>query len=111
MFVDLLTTSGLRKQEAASLLTFEVPTQQLPGGQYCHGTVAAESTRAKWSRTFYTPVRVAAGISDYVDSSRAWAVRSAQRRGLYDRLPMRLVTAVTRGRSPRVRWVGPDGPG
>jgi hypothetical protein len=35
----------------------------------------------------------------------AWAVRQAQRKGHYDRLPgSRVVTDVTRGRNPVVRW-------
>lgn len=110
-FVDLLTSSGLRRQEAAALLTIEIPSRRLPGSRYCHGTVASESSRGKRSRSFYTSVRVVDQIQDYVDSSRAWAVRQAQKRGLYDRFPMRLVTEVTEGLRPRVRWRGLDGRG
>jgi hypothetical protein len=46
-FVDLLTSSGLRRQEAAALLTIEVPSQRLAGSRYCHGTVASESSRGQ----------------------------------------------------------------
>ena len=46
-----------------------------------------------------------------MDSSRAWAVRQAQRKGLYERLPgLRVVTEVTRRVNPVVRWRDLDGP-
>lgn len=49
----LLTTSGLRRAEGGSLLTFEVPIRQLNGGRYYRGKVAAQVTRSKKPRTFY----------------------------------------------------------
>ncbi|WP_405958139.1 integrase [Streptomyces phaeochromogenes] len=110
-FVDLVTSSGLRRQEGAALLTIEIPVRRMAGGRYCHGTVASESSRGKRSRSFYTSVRVVDQIQDYVDSSRSWAVHQAQKRGLYDRVPMRLVTEVTSGLKPRLRWQGPEGRG
>ena len=51
-FVRLLTSSGLRRAEGGSLLTFEVPTSRLDGGRYYRGIVAAEVTRSKKRRTF-----------------------------------------------------------
>ena len=49
-------------------------------------------------------------IEAYVDSSRSWAVREAQQRGRYERLPgLRLVTKVTRRVNPSVRWRERDG--
>jgi hypothetical protein len=36
-FVQLLLSSGLRRQEGGSLLTFELPSQRLRFGRYCHG--------------------------------------------------------------------------
>lgn len=110
-FVDLLTSSGLRRQEAAALLTIEIPVRRLAGGRYCHGTVASESSRGKKSRSFYTSVRVVDQIQDYMDSSRAWAVRQAQKNGLYEKVPMRLVTEVAGGLKPRVCWQEPGGRG
>ena len=109
-FVRLLTSSGLRLTEAASLLTFEVPTRRLDGGRYVVGRVAAEVTRSKVSRTFYAAAGAIGEMEAYAESSRAWAVRRAQRRGLYERVPgMRLVTDVTRGLKPKVYWREPDG--
>ncbi|MGW6941160.1 hypothetical protein ACWGF3_19470 [Streptomyces xanthophaeus] len=104
-FVRSLTSSGLRLMEGGSLLTFEVPQRQLGGGRYCRGKVAAEVTRSKKERTFYVASDAVGDIESYVASSRAWVVRRAQRSGRYDRLPeMRLVTEVTRGMRPKVRW-------
>lgn len=109
-FTRLLTSSGLRRAEGGSLLTFEVPVRRLDGGRYYRGKIAAEVTRSKKPRTFYAAAEAVGEIEAYADSSRAWAVRQAQRKGLYERLPeMRLVTEVTRKLQPVVRWQGRDG--
>jgi hypothetical protein len=108
--VQLLLSSGLRRQEGGSLLTFELPTERLRLGRYCHGTVAAAVTRSKRSRVFYASVEAVAQVEAYVESERAWVVQRAQAEGRYDRLPMvRLVTGVTRGLRPAVQWVDRDG--
>ena len=41
-FTRLLVSSGLRRAEGGSLLTFEVPTLRLDGGRYYQGKVAAQ---------------------------------------------------------------------
>lgn len=111
-FVQLLLSSGLRRQEGGSLLTFELPSQRLRFGRYCHGRIAAAVTRAKESRVFYASVDVVGQVGAYLESERAWAVERAQAEGRYDRLPvMRLVTKVTRGLKPRVEWVDSDSVG
>ncbi|MFC7585576.1 hypothetical protein ACFQYP_18890 [Nonomuraea antimicrobica] len=64
----------------------------------------------KKARTFYVASEAIGDVEAYVDSSRAWAVRHAQRQGLYEQLPeMRLVTKVTRGLNPAIHWVDRDG--
>jgi len=109
-FVRLLTSSGLRRAEGGSLLTLEVPQRRLEGGRYYRGKVASQVTRSKKPRTFYVPSDAVGDIESYVDSSRAWTVRRAQKAGRYDDLPeMRLVTEVTRGLKPVVRWCDQDG--
>jgi site-specific recombinase XerD len=109
-FVQLLLSSGLRRQEGASLLTFEVPSQRLRSGRYLHGRVAGAVTRSKRGRTFYAGVDAVGQVEAYVQSERAWAVARAQEQGRYDRLPMvRQVTSVSRGQDPVVRWREPDG--
>ncbi|WP_315904466.1 integrase [Streptomyces mirabilis] len=109
-FVQLLLSSGLRRQEGSSLLIFELPTQQLRHGRYLHGRVAGALTRSKNTRTYYASVDAVGQVDAYVQSERAWAVRRAQENGAYDRLPMmRLVTKVTRGLKTRIEWVDAHG--
>ncbi|MBO2466248.1 site-specific integrase [Actinomadura violacea] len=109
-FTRTLVSSGLRLLEGASLLTFEVPQRRLGGGRYYRGKVAAQVTRSKKQRTFYVASDAVGDVEAYVESSRAWAVRRAQRAGRYERLPeMRLVTGVGRGHRPKVRWRDLDG--
>ena len=109
-FVQLLLSSGLRRQEGGSLLTFELPSQRLRFGRYLHGRVAGAVTRSKQDRTFYAGVDAVGQVEAYVQSERAWAVARAQEQGRYDRLPrLRRVTDVSRGRDPVVRWVEADG--
>ncbi|WP_234327495.1 integrase [Streptomyces sp. NRRL WC-3742] len=109
-FVQLLLSSGLRRQEAGSLLTFELPTQHLRHGRYLHGRVAGAVTRSKTTRTFYASVDAVGQAEAYVRSERAGAIERAQATGTYDRLPvMRLVTRVTRGLNPKVEWVDSAG--
>lgn len=104
-FTRLLISSGLRRSEGGSLLTFEVPVRRLEGARYYRGKVAAKVTRSKKPRTFYVAADAVSEVEAYVDSSRVWAVRQAQRKGHYERLPeMRLVTEVTRRVNPVVRW-------
>ncbi|MGT2530695.1 site-specific integrase [Streptomyces nojiriensis] len=104
-FVGALRSSGMRLTENASLLTFEVPRRPMNRGRYCRGKLAAQVTRSKKARTYYIASDVIGDIEAYEDSSRAWVVRKAQRAGRYDRLPgMRLVTEVSRGLKPIVRW-------
>ncbi|MEU5232133.1 MULTISPECIES: integrase [Streptomyces] len=109
-FVQLLLSSGLRRQEGGSLLTFELPTQHLRHGRYLHGRIAGAVTRSKTSRTFYASADAVGQVEAYVQSERAWAVQQAQEKGSYDRLSMmKLVTKVTRGLKTRVEWVDVDG--
>jgi hypothetical protein len=109
-FVRLLVSSGLRRAEGGSLLTFEVPELRLDGGRYYRGKVSAGVTRSKKDRTFYAAADAVGAVGAYAESSRAWAVAQARRKGLYERLPgARVVTEVTRRARPVVRWRGLDG--
>ncbi|MFJ1740037.1 integrase [Streptomyces microflavus] len=109
-FVQLLLSSALRKQEGGSLLTFELPTQRLRHGRYCHGRIAGAVTRSKNSRVFYASVEAVGQVEAYIQSERAWAIQRAQAAGRYERLPvMRLITQVTSGLNPKVEWVDRNG--
>src|SRR5260370_38639958 len=92
------------------MLKVEVPERRMDGGRYYRRKVAVEVKRSKRSRNFYVAEDGVGDIEAYTDSSRAWAVRRAQRKGLYERLPgLRVVTEVTRQQKPVVRWRGLDG--
>jgi hypothetical protein len=109
-FVRLLVSSGLRRSEGGSLLTFEVPEVRLGAGRYYRGKVMAGPTRSKKSRVFYAAADAVGDIAAYVESSRAFAVREAQRKGLYEMLPgAQVVTRITRGADPVVNWRHLDG--
>ncbi|MDX3369818.1 integrase [Streptomyces sp. ME02-6987-2C] len=109
-FVQLLLSSALRRQEGGSLLTFELPTQRLRHGRYCHGRIAGAVTRSKNSRVFYVSVDAVGQVEAYIQSERAWAVQRAQAAGRYERLPeMQLITRVTGGLKPKVQWVDRSG--
>jgi site-specific recombinase XerD len=109
-FVQLLLSSGLRRQEGGALLLFELPTQRLRRGRYMHGRLAGALTRSKNSRTYYASVDSVGQTEAYIQSERAWAVQRAQEAGRYERLPvMRLITKVTHGLKPKIEWVDRNG--
>lgn len=109
-FVQFALSSGLRRQEAGSLLTFELPAMRLQHGRYLHGQLAGAVTRSKSGRTFYASVESVGQVETYIQSERSWAVQRAQHQGRYERLgQMRLVTRVTSGRAKKVFWVDRNG--
>ncbi len=109
-FVRLMVTSGLRRAEGGSLLTVEVPNRALGTGRYCRGRIGAEVTRSKKPRTFYVAADAIAEVETYCDSSRALAIRQAQRARRYERLrERRVVTAITGGLHPTLIWRDQDG--
>ncbi|MGY5072350.1 integrase [Streptomyces griseus] len=109
-FVQLILSSGLRRQEGGSLLTLELPAQRLRHGRFVHGRIAGALTRSKNTRTYYASLDAVGQVETYIASERAWAVQRAQAAGRYDRLPMmRLITKVTQGLKPKVIWVDAKG--
>ncbi|MFD5720918.1 site-specific integrase [Streptomyces sp. NPDC127036] len=109
-YAHLLYSSGMRRLEGASLLTFEVPTLKLEGGYYYVGRLAAAVTRSKKARTYYVSAGVVGEIESYAESSRAAVIRKAQAVGRYDALSeMRMVTEVTGGPRRIVHWCDRDG--
>ncbi|MEV7480411.1 integrase [Streptomyces halstedii] len=109
-FVQLVLSSALRRQEGGSLLVFELPTQRLRHGRYCHGRIAGAVTRSKNGRVFYASVDAVGQVEAYIESERAWAIQRAQAAGRYERLrQMRLITRVTSGLKPKVEWADRNG--
>ncbi|WP_330452235.1 site-specific integrase [Streptomyces sp. NBC_00869] len=109
-YAHLLSSSGMRRLEGGSLLTFEVPSLRLEGGRYYAGRVAAAVTRSKKSRTFYASAGAVGEVESYIESSRAAVIRNAQAAGRYDGLSdMRMVTKVTGGPRRVVHWCDRNG--
>ncbi|MEU6740057.1 hypothetical protein [Streptosporangium sandarakinum] len=104
-FADLLYSSGLRRREGGTLLTFELPA--LGQRNYYAGKVGqAVAKRAGY--TFYVGHPALQRVEGYRMSTRALAVARARAGGVYERLPdLRVVREVNR--AGRVRWTGRDG--
>ena len=73
------------RQEGGSLLTFELPDQQLRHGQCRHGLVAGGS-RSKRDHTIHASVYAFRQAEASVQSERAWTIRRTQRESGYERL-------------------------
>jgi site-specific recombinase XerD len=110
-FVRLMVSSGLRRAEGGSLLTFEVPDRSAGTGRYCRGRISAEVTRSKKPRTFYVAADAVGEVETYCEATRSMAIRQAQRRRRYERLTdRRLITAIAGGRNPVLQLTEPNGP-
>ena len=99
-FADLLFSSGLRRTEAGSLLTIELPA--LAGTQrYFDAQLAAAVAKGKRPRAFYIAAAALRDIEAYCATTRRAVIRRAQAAGRYDDLAeVWLVTKVT-GRARR----------
>lgn len=108
-FADLLFDSGLRRSEAASLLTMELPKRET-GRRYQWSRLASAAAKSRRPRAFNMRSETLTSIEAYVDSTRAKAVRHAQLTGTYEAVPDRLVVDSVLDTSGEIylRWVGPD---
>ena len=91
-YADLLFSSGLRRTEAGSLLTWELPPSGALHQRYFASRVAAAVTKSKRARAFYVSAQALRGIEAYVGTTRRAAIRRAQAEHRYDDLDgMRMV--------------------
>lgn len=88
-FADLLWTSGLRLREAATLLVSELPAAEVES-RYVRARVGPAVAKGR-GRDFWVAGSALARLDAYRLSSRAAAIRRAQREGRYDTLPGRLI--------------------
>ncbi len=106
-FTELLWASGLRLQEASSLLLNEVPTNS---GDKLHlrGRLSGATTKSGAGRDFWVSARAVSLIEGYVMSTRQFAVDRARGEGRYE--SVRGIRIVTRfiGKT-RIRYVDPSG--
>lgn len=87
------------------MLTFEIPQRQLGGGRCYRGDGSGAGDAVEEAAHVLCCLGCGGRGGDVRRFVTAWAVRRAQRSGRYDPVPgMRLVTAVTRGMKPKVRW-------
>lgn len=100
-FADLLYSSGLRRTEAGSLLTIELPA--LAGTQrYFDARLAGAVAKGKRPRTFYISAGALRDIEAYRATTRRAVIRRAQAADRYEQLDeIWLVTELT-GRPRRV---------
>ncbi|MBT2527498.1 integrase [Streptomyces sp. ISL-99] len=105
-FADLLFSSGLRRREAGTLLTSELPEVLLPRSYYA-GRVASAVAKTS-GRFFYVSRPALTAVGVYRVTTRAEAVRKAQAAGRYERLPVRWVVR-SMNRAGRLAWVDERG--
>lgn len=105
-FTDLVLSSGLRRREAGTLLTIELPDTTLQQ-RYYPGRVAAAVAK-RGNRYFYVGRPALKAVEAYRLTTRAAAVRRAQAAGLYESLPVRWIVQGT-GRRGALRWVEQNG--
>jgi site-specific recombinase XerD len=100
-FAEVLFSSGLRRREAGTLLTVELPDTSTPRAYYPGRVAAAVAKHA--NRYFYVGAGALKAVEAYVATTRAQAVARARAEGRYENLRDRwLVREVTR--SGLVRW-------
>jgi len=109
-FADVLFSSGLRRTEAASLLTIELPRLLGEPQRYYDARLGAATAKRSKSRTFYVSVAALRAVEAYCATSRAAVIRRAQAAGRYEQLnQVRVVTSQT-GRLRKVlHWRDREG--
>lgn len=122
LFADLLITTGLRLEEASSLLAVEIEEAiraSAAGDKQVAFRLPAALTKGDKGRTIRIPTSLLARLRSYLEVERAVAVDKFKTRGGVKRMPGTLtcavnagrieVTAVTGGRGPmRLDTVTPD---
>lgn len=109
-FSDLTYSSGMRRREAGTILTHEIP--ELGRQNYYSGKVGQQVAK-RAGHTFYASHAALQRVWGYCLSSRAEAVRLAQGRGAYDDVPgQRIIQSITRrGKVLWTEWDGRRGEG
>ena len=101
-YADLLFSSGLRRTEAGSLLTWELPASGVSQQRYFPGRLAAAVTKSKRARAFYVSAQALRGIEAYVGTTRRAAIRRAQAEHRYDDLDGMRMVIDRSGRTRRI---------
>ncbi len=100
-FAEVLFSSGLRRREAGTLLTVELPDTSTPRSYYPGRVAAAVAKHA--NRYFYVGAGALKAVETYVATTRAQAVARAQAEGRYENVRRRwMVREVSR--AGLVQW-------
>ena len=105
-FADVLFASGMRRREAGTLLTVDLP-DTTQARRYYSGRIAAAVAKHS-GRYFYISAAALQAVELYRVTTRAAAVRRARAEGRYDALAVRwVVQGITR--RGEVSWVDERG--
>lgn len=104
-FADFVYSCGLRRREAGTLLVAELPATEKRS--YYAGWVGRGAAKGS-GRFYYVSHAALQSVELYRSSTRRAAVRRAQARGLYERVPRQLLLREVTGQRT-VRWSEPDG--
>lgn len=85
-FTDGLYGNGLRLTEWASVVLSELPADD-PSRGYSTCQLADACAKGGYGRPYWLPRQALLGVLDYIEGSRARAVRNAQRDGTYENVP------------------------
>lgn len=108
-YADLLFDSGLRRSEAASLLTLELPAA-VGVTRYQWTRVAREVAKYGSGRPFCIHSSTLRSVRTYIATSRAQVIERAQKRGYYDKLVDKVILHRVRGALPTtLEWFDPNG--
>lgn len=101
LFADLLITTGLRLEEASSLLAFEIEDAiraSVGGDRQVAFRLPAALTKGDKGRTIRVPASLLSRLRSYLDVERAVAVEKFKIRGGIKRMPAPLTCATNAGR-------------
>jgi site-specific recombinase XerD len=111
LFADLLITTGLRLEEASSLLAVEIEEAicaSIGGDRQVAFRLPAALTKGDKGRTIRIPASLLARLRSYLDVERALAVGKFKTRGGIKRMPPALTCTIDAGRieiaTPRGEW-------
>lgn len=95
LFAELLVTTGMRLEEAASLLVIELPWRELEGSINARRSIpfriAAATAKGNKAREVRLPLRLLRKIRDYVQLERANIVASSKKHGAGEVDPLTII--------------------
>lgn len=94
-YADFLYTTGLRRKEGAAVLATEILPLPPTGPRLIPTRLASATAKGGRARTYYPPRTVLQAIHTYVLTTRAEAVRRANKASRYEKVPDRVIVTFT----------------